>query len=156
MGTRDIASGLFLIIISVATGIMAYRLGLGSGSDPGAGFAAFGIAALLGLMSLYLFARGIVQRVRTGASGGIAPAILWRKPILMLIVLAAYGVFFDFLGFPLSTFLLMMLLVWVFGRRKVSVALVVSILTTASSYALFVIAFGLPLPMGALLRLLGE
>ena len=155
MGKRDLISGIFLVFISTVTCIMAYRLGLGTGSDPGAGFAAFGIASLLGLMSLYLLFKGLVRTFRKRAAEEAVPAILWKKPVLILIVLAAYGVFFNFLGFPLSTFLLMMLLVWVFGRRKLTLALFVSIVATASSYALFVTALGLPLPLGALWYSLG-
>ncbi len=156
MGTRDLTSGLFLVIISIVTCVMAYRLGLGSGSNPGAGFAAFGIAGLLGLMSLYLVVKGLVRMVRKRDKEEAVPAILWKKPLLILVVLAAYGVFFDFLGFPLSTFMLMMLLIWAFGRRKLTLALLVSIITVASSYALFVVALGLPLPLGALWYLFGE
>ncbi len=156
MGARDLTSGLFLVIISVVTCVMAYRLGLGSGSNPGAGFAAFGIAGLLGLMSMYLVVKGLVRTVGKGHKGEAVPAILWRKPVLILVVLAAYGVFFDSLGFPLSTFMLMMLLIWAFGRRKLTLALFVSIITAASSYALFVVALGLPLPLGALWYLFGE
>ena len=156
MGARDLISGLFLVIISIATCVMAYRQGLGSGSNPGAGFAAFGIACLLGLMSLYLLLKGLVRVVRKGHQEEVVPAILWKKPVLILIVLAAYGAFFNFLGFPLSTFILMMLLVWAFGRRNLTLALFVSIITTASSYALFVTALGLPLPLGALWYLFGE
>jgi hypothetical protein len=156
MGTRNLISGIFLVIISILTCVMAYRLGLGTGSDPGAGFAAFGIASLLGLMSLYLLLKGLLQTFRKRGKDEAVPAILWKKPVLILAVLAAYGAFFNFLGFPLSTFLLMMLLVWVFGRRKMTMALFVSIVTTASSYALFVTALGLPLPLGALWYLFGE
>ncbi len=156
MGARDLTSGLFLVVISIVTCIMAYRLGLGSGSNPGAGFAAFGIAGLLGLMSLYLVVKGLVQMVRKRDKEEALPAILWKKPVLILVVLATYGVFFDSLGFPLSTFMLMMLLIWAFGRRKLTLALFVSIITATSSYALFVTALGLPLPLGVLWHLFGE
>jgi putative tricarboxylic transport membrane protein len=151
MGSRDLISGSFLVFVSLGACIMAYGLGLGSGRDPGAGFAAFGIAFLLGLMSIYLFVKALVQWLRKGKKTEAPPAeIMWKKPILILVVLAGYGASFNSLGFPLATFLLMMLLVWVFGRRKLGLALTVSVLTVASSYALFVLALGLPLPMGSL------
>ena len=54
MTNRDSISGLFLTLLCVGACIMAYRLGLGTGSKPGPGLAPFGIAALLGLMSVYL------------------------------------------------------------------------------------------------------
>jgi len=157
MRNRDLISGLFLILVSLGTCIMAYRLGLGTGGNPGAGFAAFGIAFLLGLMSVYLFLKGLVQAVRghkeTGAVNG---RLRWKKPMLILFVLTGYGIFFNFLGFPLSTFLLMMLLVWIMGRQKLWLALTVAFLTVASAYAFFVVLLGLPLPMGSLWYLFGE
>lgn len=155
MAKRDMISGLFLMIISLTTCVMAHGLGLGAGSNPGPGFAAFGIAFLLGLMSLYLFLKGMAQMFKERSKGEAPAPILWKKPMLILIVLAGYGIFFDLLGFPLSTFLLMMLLIWVFGRQRLPLALTVSILTVASSYALFVIAFGLPLPLGSIWYMLG-
>jgi putative tricarboxylic transport membrane protein len=155
MRRRDLISGLFLVLLSLGACIMAYRLGLGSGRDPGAGFAAFGIAFLLGLMSLCLFGKALIQTLSVKKTESAPAKILWKKPMLILVVLAAYGAFFNSLGFPLSTFLLMMLLVWVFGRRKLPLALTVSILTVASSYALFVVALGLPLPLGSLWSVFG-
>lgn len=156
MGTRDLISGLFLIFVSLCTCIMAYRLGLGTGSNPGAGFAAFGIAFLLGILSMYLFFKALMQSFREGKEAEVAAGITWKKPMLILVILAAYGVFFDFLGFPLATFLLIMSLVWVFGRQRFPMALSVSILAVASSYSLFVMALGLPLPMGSLWSLVGR
>jgi len=155
MEKRDVVSGIFLMLVSFATCMMAYQLGLGMGSNPGAGFAAFGIAFLLGLMSLGMVLKRLVWLWRDSRKTEPVPEIMWRKPLLILVILAGYGIFFDFLGFPLSTFLLMMLLVWVLGGQRLSLALTVSILTVASSYALFVVALGQPLPVGSLWYLFG-
>jgi hypothetical protein len=61
MGKRDLISGAFLILLSLGACIMAYRLGLGTGSNPGAGFAGFGIAVLLGLMSVCMLIKALVR-----------------------------------------------------------------------------------------------
>jgi hypothetical protein len=106
-------------------------------------------------MSLYLFIKNIVQALKESGSEEAPPAILWKKPMLILATLAAYGVFFNLLGFPLTTFLLMTLLVWVIGRRSLPLALTVSVLTVVSSYVLFVLALGQPLPMGSLWSIVG-
>lgn len=156
MEKRDLISGMFLILLSLAVCIMAYQLGLGTGSNPGAGFAAFGIAFLLGLLSLWMLVRAFIEVIWEGGKKVIeVQKIMWKKPLLILIALALYGVFFNFLGFAFSTFLLMTLLVWVFGRRRLYVALIVSILTVILSYGLFVVALGLPLPVGSAWYLLG-
>ncbi len=155
MEKRNILSGVCLMLVSLVTCAMAYQLGLGTGNNPGAGFAAFGIAFLLGLMSLGMFLKSLARlRAKNGKAEPVSP-IMWRKPLLILIVLAGYGVFFNSLGFSLSTFLLMMLLIWVFGRQRLVLSLTVSILTVASSYALFVMALGLPFPVGSLWYLFG-
>ena len=156
MTNRDAISGLFLTLLSAGTCIMAYRLRLGTGSTPGPGLAPFGIAALLGLMSLYLCLRGLLQAMRGHKKTEAAGKLALKKPVIILVILAGYGVFFNILGFSLSNFLLMMLLVWVLGRQKLRLALTVSILTVASAYLLFVVAFGLPLPPGSLWYLFGE
>jgi len=149
MEKRDLVSGIFLILLSFCVCVMAYKLGLGTGGEPGAGFAAFGIAALLGLLSICMFVNAFIRALRQGnREKADAEKIMWKKPLLILVILTAYGAFFNFLGFPFATFLLMVMLVWIFGRRRLSVALIVSTLTVALSYTLFVVALGLPLPMG--------
>jgi hypothetical protein len=155
MERRDLLSGLFLILVSLVVSIMAYRLGLGTGSNPGAGFAAFGIALILGFMSLGLFIQALTKVFRKAKPAREVPEIKLKKPAFILLVLTGYGVFFNVLGFPLATFLLMMVLVWVFGRQKPALAFTVAILTTASAYALFVVALELPLPPGLLRYLIG-
>ncbi len=156
MKHRDAISGLFLFLLSVATCIMAYRLRLGTGGKPGPGLAAFGIAALLGLMSLYLLVTGLLEATRERKEREPTESIRLKKPLIILVILAAYGLFFNVLGFSLANFLLMMLLVWVVGRQKLRVALTVSLVTVASAYLLFVVALGLPLPAGSLWYLFGE
>lgn len=151
---RDLISATVLVLISLGTCLMAYQLGLGTGSNPGAGFAAFGMAFLLGLMSMGMLLGALIRIFRNTGKESEAPKIKWKNPLLILLILATYGAFFNFLGFSLSTFLLMMVMVWVFGHRTLCLALVVSIVTVVLSYALFVVALGLPLPMGSVWYLL--
>jgi putative tricarboxylic transport membrane protein len=156
MTNRDVLSGLFLVLLSLVTCTMAYRLGLGSGNNPGPGFAAFGIAFLLGLMSIYLCLKGSFQAIKNHGKSEAFKRFLWKKPMLILILLLTFGIFLNALGFSVSTFLLMTLLVWGAGRQRLRLALTVSVLTVASAYLLFVVALGLPLPAGSLWYLFGE
>lgn len=151
MEKRDLVSGIFLTLLGLSICITAYKLGLGTGSEPGAGFAAFGIAAILCLLSVLMLIGAFIRVSQKGKKKeDNTQKIMWKKPLLILVILGAYGFLFNFLGFPLSTFFLMVFLVWVFGRRKLLAALIVSLLTVALSYTLFVIALGLPLPMGSI------
>jgi putative tricarboxylic transport membrane protein len=156
MKNRDVLSGLFLALLSAVICVMAYRLGLGSGNNPGPGFAAFGIAFLLGLMSLSLCFKGVLHSMRDRGKTEAVKELPWRKPMLILVILVGYGIFLKYLGFSVSTFLLMMLLVWVVGRQRLRLAFVVSFLTVAFAYLLFVVALRLQLPAGPFWYLLGD
>jgi hypothetical protein len=155
MEKRDLISGTFLILLSLVVCIMAYRLGLGSARQPGAGFAAFGIACLFGLLSLGLWVKALTRIFKESRETAEVQRILWKKPLLILLVLTAYGALFHSLGFSLSTFLLMLLLVRTFGRGRLFTAFSTSVLTLVLSYVLFVMALKLPLPTGSVWLLFG-
>lgn len=155
MRNYNLISGIILTLISGGACGMAYRLGLGTGSNPGPGFLAFGIAFLLGLMSLTLCFRGAVQMVRGYREKEPFKGRRWQKSIMILAGLTAYGLFFNILGFPVSAFLIMMLMLLI-ARQGVRTSLIVSLVTVVSAYMLFSVLFGLPLPQGVLWRLFGE
>ena len=156
MRNYNLFSGIFLLILSIGACVRAYRLGLGSGASPGPGFIPFAIAALLGLMSLYLCLRGAHQIARGYRETEAFKGIGWGRALAVLMLLAGYGAFFNFLGFPFATFIFMMSLLWLVGSQKLRLSLVVSLLTVACSYILFVVLFDLPLPRGSLWYLFGE
>lgn len=156
MGNRDLWSGLFLLLLSVGTCIKSYRLDLGDPGNPGPGFIPFSIGGVLGLMSIYLCLRGALQ-------GGSGPHVHdasrkggWKKAALVLALLAAYGAFFEPLGFVVSTFLLIALLLRAVGRQRLRRSLAVSVLTVLCAHLLFIVLFRLPLPRGTLWQWLGR
>ena len=76
--------------------------------------------------------------------------------MIVLVILVGYGIFFSFLGFAISTFLLMSLLVGVVGRQRLRLTLSVCLITVVSAYLLFVVALGVPVPSGSFWYLFGE
>ncbi|HVN24080.1 MAG TPA: tripartite tricarboxylate transporter TctB family protein [Syntrophorhabdales bacterium] len=156
MRNYNLLSGVFLVIVSAVACTKAFRLGLGSGASPGPGFIPFAVAALLGLMSLYLCLRGATQALKGYREKEAFKQAGWGKALLVVIFLGAYGALFNFLGFPLATFMLMMSLLLFAGGQKLRLSLTVSILTVACSYVLFVTLFDLPLPRGSLWYFFGE
>jgi len=154
MWKRDLFSGLFLLLLSVGTCVKAVRLDLGNPETPGPGFIPFGIAGILGLMSIYLCLRGALQPSGPSARGS-ANREGWKKAVLVLVLLTAYGAFFQPLGFLVSTFLLLLLLFWIVGRQRLPRSLTYSVLTVLCAHVLFVVLFQLPLPGGSLWAWLG-
>jgi len=155
MRNYNLFSGAFLAVVSVGVCVRAYRLGLGTGGQPGPGLIPFATAALLGLMSLYLCVLGLIRVVKGYRETEAFKGADWRRAMLVLVILAGYGAFFNVLGFPLATFIFMMSLLWVAGRQNLRLSLTVSLLTVACAYILFVVLFDLPLPSGSLWFLFG-
>jgi hypothetical protein len=149
---RDAASGLFLFLLSISMCIMAFRLGLGSWANPGPGFASFGIACLLGFLSIILSVKAMVRRIgeKERISFAKEKGFWWVRPVFILLILVGYGFFLNLFGFSFSNFLLMTFLVWGIARQRLKLALIVSILTTVAAYLLFIKLLGLPLPSGSI------
>jgi hypothetical protein len=151
----NLISGIILTLISAGTCLMAYRLGLGTGGNPGPGFLAFGIASLLGLMSLYLSLAGIAQLARGYREKQPFKGLRWKRALLIILVLTAYAVFLNVLGFAVSAFLVMMAMFSI-ARQRLHRVLILSLVTVISAHVLFVVLFGLPLPQGTLWRFFGD
>jgi hypothetical protein len=148
MKSQDVYVGSFLAALGTGAAAMAHGLGLGEVTNPGAGFIPFGAAVLLTLMSLGLAAKALLK---DGASGGHPfRGIRWTAVALVLLSLAAYGAFLNTLGFVITTFLLMTLLVRVVGRRTLGMALLVSTLTAAAASLIFIVWLGVQMPKGFL------
>jgi putative tricarboxylic transport membrane protein len=144
----DVYSALFLTILSMGTCILAYRLRLGSIHNPGAGLMPFGVAALLGFMSVGLILRGLFGSTAGSQSQGMFKGVEWRGVVLTLCGLLGYGAAFPILGFRLSTFFLMLLFIGGVGRQKWWLTFTVSLLTVVCAHLIFVVWLGCPFPAG--------
>lgn len=146
----DIYSALFLTALSGVTCLLAYRLGLGSIHNPGAGLIPLGVAALLGVMSIGLLLRGLLKSTVGSQQEGVFQGVAWRGVVLTLCGLLGYGAVFNRLGFRLSTFFLMLLLVGGVGRQTWWSTLAVSFFTVVFAYLIFVVWLRCPFPVGPL------
>jgi putative tricarboxylic transport membrane protein len=135
----------------VAGGLVAWQaraLGLGEGSAPGPGFVPFWSAVVLAVLALAL----LVSRVRPAPGDESPPSGLGRhrRGLLCLATLFVYVGALRYLGFPVSTFLLMLVL-FGFGRRVAwPVRIAVSLVVTLAYYALFSRLLLVQFPQGIL------
>jgi len=146
----DFYSGIFLTMLSIATCIFSYRLGLRDIRNPGPGLIPFGVAGLLGLMSMGLLFRSLFGIIKGSQSRAVFKGVKWKRVVLALCGLLGYGITFNFLGFRLCTFFLMVLLLGVVGRQKWWLTFTISILTVIGAYLIFVVLLGCPFPTGPL------
>lgn len=128
---------------------MAYGLKLGTVQEPGAGLIPFGVAALLGLMSIGLSVNSLFNLTNEYQEKRIFRGIEWGRITLVLFTLVGYGIAFNSLGFHICTFLFMILLLGVGGRLKWWLAITLSVLITFCVYIIFEAWLGCPFPKGS-------
>jgi len=147
MNYRDFFPGLFLLVLSACASVLAFQLGLGSVHKPGSGLIPFGTTILLALMSAGLIVKSLVEPGKS-QKRRIFEGVRWKTLIVVLSGLAGYGLVLNWLGFGLSTFILMTLLLGVSGRQKWWLMFVTSALIVFCAYLVFVVWLECQLPRG--------
>jgi len=126
---------------------MAGELGVGTFSNPGAGFVLFWASLILGALSLFL-----VMKAVTGKSGSSVLSESWRwfewwKVLAAIIALVLYASFLTRMGFLIMTLALMILL-YSLGKTKPWVTLAGAFVTIMVAYIIFHIALQIQFPKG--------
>ncbi len=144
------------IMIGVAICLYAYKMGLGSFHEPGAGFVAFVTGLFLIMMGAFIVVgrKKDLQRIpkdeKKEAHGPEAsflgsPAFKIAYPTALLLV---YALFLDYLGYILTTFLVMFGLFYDPGRRRFGLALTAAFLSAGMTYIVFEMWLHSQLPRG--------
>jgi putative tricarboxylic transport membrane protein len=141
----DSAGALFWVAVGILACYGATRLGLGSVTEPGAGFIFFWSGLILAVLSLIGFAQS-----RRNAEDTVQEAVQigWVQIALVLLSLLLYAFFLERLGFVLTTFILLsFLLGWIEGinwARSLGVASAAAM----ASFAIFELWLKIRLPKG--------
>jgi hypothetical protein len=147
MKKRNLVSGLILLTFSIGTFFESRNLEIGTLSSAQTGFFPFILSILLAILSMILLGQAM-----KGKNEGAIPAWVskggWRGISLTLGVLFFFAIFFERLGYLISTFLLIFILVKAIGDRKWWVAVFFALLSTLGSYLIFGILLKTPLPPG--------
>jgi putative tricarboxylic transport membrane protein len=142
---------LFWMVLGIYVAIHAYQLGIGRLRQPGPGFLFFLTALLLILLCAIEVARTFIGKSEKGREKVVVfSGIRWEKIILVLVGVSIYAYLFNWLGFLLSTFLLMIFLFKAVEPTKWWVAITGSLITTALSYGIFERWLDVPFPRGLL------
>jgi putative tricarboxylic transport membrane protein len=140
---RDKVTPLFLLGIAIFFCIESLSLGIGNLRYPGAGFIPFFGGIILGCLSLGIFISTLRGK---GASFGLGQD--WKKGAWVLGCLLFYLLALDKIGFVITTFFFMILLLVSSRPRRWSGILLISSLTVVFSYLIFVRFLGVDLPKG--------
>ena len=152
MKAYDLGSSLFWLLLSVTVLAESLRLGIGTVRNPGTGFMAFGTSGLFGILSLILLLQTFLKKEEARVEP-LFSGMRWKRTLLVLIALVIYSKWMPLIGYLISTFLLMFLLLWILERNRMRWllwSLVISFLTTFISYYVFSILLDCQFPEGLL------
>lgn len=152
MKHSDIVSGLFWLVIGLGLSIWtlsSYKIG--SLTQPGEGYLSLVLGILLTLFSLILLIGQIKKR--PGAKRAVLTAASFiglKKIVYTFLIMIAAAIFFERLGYLLTFFFMMVLLFKASGPQSWTRILIMTVLTTAGVYVLFILLLEVQLPHGIL------
>jgi len=151
MRNKDIYSSLFWIAIGAGVFYEGYDLGKGDLHNPGPGFIFFWVGLVMIGLSLFIV-QDVLRNPPPEEKTSVWLGIRWKTILCTLISLMLYASFFVFLGFLLSTTILLVFLFKIAGPQRWSVAIIGAISSALVAYLVFYVCLGSQLPKGFLGR----
>jgi len=130
----DKITGVWWLFFGLLLTIESYRLDLGSLRRPDSGLYPFIIGILLVSFSLVLLIKSILRAPEEAKK---TQNVNLRNIILCLISLFFYALIFEWLGFILSTFLLILFLLKIIEKKGWIMVVITALLTSVISYLFF-------------------
>ncbi len=146
---RNRLSGLFWVGFSAFICIESFKSGIGTFGRPGAGFLPFWSALILGMLATVLVIKSIAVRRARSETVQFSRKGKREKVILTLAILLVYTLFMERVGYLVSTFVLMVVLYKIAGRR-LWMQVLRAVVTVFATYIVFHVWLGVQLPNGIL------
>jgi len=146
----EILGATVLFLFGAVTTILSLKMPIGTFRNAGTGMFPLCLGILLMILSvaftLKIFFQGKEKQVKKGAfiESSESPTQL----ILFLGTMALATLFFNQLGYPLISFLLMVALLRILGIKRWRLNILISVATAVGSYFLFVKWLDIPMPKG--------
>ena len=150
MKWKGLPSSIFLIVISILFSLSSFKIGIGKPREPGPGFLPFLTSLVLLLLSIIVLIKDLyISDHAEGEKNPFSPDHL-RKPTGLIIILIGYTLLLKFLGFLITTFLLIFLMLFVFNPnpKKIWKFIVIGIIAANLSFIVFYKWLQVQLPMG--------
>ena len=141
---------LFWLFFSVLICREAYRLKLGVLTKPGPGFFPFSLGFVMGILALIVLIQSMGKRREERERTGPKAPFRWWNIVIILIALVAYAFFLETMGFLISTFLLITLLLKVVEPQPWRTALLGGLITAIASTLVFNVLLRAQIPTGFL------
>jgi hypothetical protein len=149
MRHSDIYSSLFWLLAGIGTVAGSWYHGIGNLAKPGPGFLGLIAGALLSLLSIMLFILSFIKRAQEKTED-LWRNVEWSKPLLTVLLLVAYGIFLEYVGFLVATPLILLLLFRMRCPYSNVKIILLSVTAVLCSFLLFHSWLDVPLPLGIL------
>jgi len=144
------ASYLFYIIISILFSFASFKIGIGKSREPGPGFLPFLTSLVLVILSIIDLIKDLYSS--DNAEGKKTPfqANYLKKPTNLIIVLIGYTLLLKHLGFLITTFLLIFLMLYIFdpNPKKIWKFIIIGVIAANLSFIVFYKWLQVQLPIG--------
>ena len=144
------ASGIVIFIFGAITAFLSLRMSIGTFRMAGTGMFPLCLGILLMILSAAFILKQFAQHKKMGTQKEtvIKTPEATKQLILFLGTLSLATLFFNKLGYPLVSFLLMVALLRILGVKRWIFNILLSLITAGVSYFLFVQWLKIPLPKG--------
>ncbi len=146
----EIVVGIVIFLFGAVTAVLSLRMPIGTFRIAGTGM----FPLFLGILLMILSAAFILKIFFQGQKGQVkkeAPIESSESPIQLILFLGTMALatlFFNRLGYPLTSFLLMVALLRILGIKRWGLNVLISVVTAVGSYFLFVKWLDIPMPKG--------
>ena len=145
----DRLSALVFLVIGLCALFSSIALGLGTAREPGPGFLGFLTSCFISLMALIiLFQSTVKSENKKQEMSDLWRGLKWKRPLGVCLITIGYILVFEWLGFAVSTFLFLMILMKGMETLGWWKALLLSALSTGFSYLLLSISLEATAPKG--------
>jgi hypothetical protein len=142
--------GVIIFLFGGVTVFLSLKMPIGTFRMAGTGMFPFCLGILLmilsGAFTLKIFFQGKEEQIKKEASIESSESPIQFILFLGTMVLAT--LFFNRLGYPLTSFLLMVALLKILGIKRWGLNILISVVTAVGSYFLFVKWLDIPMPKG--------
>ena len=136
----QVAGALVGLAIGIGGAVLSAAYGLGSLSEPGPGLWPFVVSVLIATMSVVLL---VVGRGLTDAEAFTRSSVL---PVVGIVTFVAFGLLMPVTGFEIPALALCVIWLKFLGGESWRNTLVISVVTVAVFYFLFLYGLRIPLP----------
>ena len=150
MDRDEIIVGIVIFLFGAVTAVLSLRMPIGVFRMPGTGMFPLFLGILLMILSVAFIVKTFFQgkEEKTKKEVSIESSESPLQLILFLGAMVLSTLFFNQLGYPLASFLLMLSLLRILGMKRWGLNILTSVVTAVGSYFLFVKWLDIPMPKG--------